>query len=111
MTFELGGIQDPTAQRNFQTLSRLLIDTGGRSVGLRFGADTVTFTASVNSAVKTVTHGLGRTPITVVATASGSLGWNVLRVFNFTATTFDVQGHDTDAARTGSDAIYWVAVG
>lgn len=75
------------------------------------GTDTVTFTASVDSATKTVTHGLRRTPTQVLVTAgSPGTGWTTFFVQNITATTFDVQGHDVDGvARTGAGTFHWLA--
>lgn len=79
---------------------------------VKAGTDTVTFTAATNSAVKTISHGLGRTPLAVAVTgheAPGSGGkW------------YDTSGWDTDSfdvigwfgsAISGTFTFTWVAVG
>lgn len=63
MTVALPHFEDDDARRaNFEALLRRLIDTGGLSVGMRFGTKDATFSAASNTGNVTVTHGLAKTP-------------------------------------------------
>lgn len=112
-------LTDGTATaRNFDKLRTLLIDTGGQSIGLRLGTDTVTYPgATAGSTVKTVTHGLGRIPVYVGPqwVAGGTTGTTYSHTFevsNLTTTTFDVQGFGSSAVAAGQTvAIMWVVIG
>jgi hypothetical protein len=101
------------ADRNFQALARLGIDTGGQSVGIRFGVATLSWTASTDSAVLTVTHGLGRTPVVVVANSFSAASFASVpycTTLSFTSTSFGLAGI-VRAAFTGSTQVCWVAIG
>lgn len=100
-----------TSDRNFQKLQVLVLDTGGASLGLRMGTGSVTFTAANTSAVKVVSHGLGRTPAVVLTTPNANTGF----VFSVTArasTTFSVQGFTTGGGSVTTTVNFdWVAIG
>jgi hypothetical protein len=84
---------------------------GGRS--FTFGTATLTFTASTNSAGITVTHGLGKTPIGVLATGQMAPAFGNIVTPNPTAigaTTFGLSG-EVKTAFTGSIPVFWMAVG
>jgi hypothetical protein len=100
--------------RNFRKLAQLVIDTGGQNVGIRFGNQVLTFPGGgVFTSISTVTHGLGRTPKVVVATANLA----AVTLFAFTyapgATTFNLQGWTPNAAPGAgtTESVSWVAIG
>lgn len=105
---------DTVTDRNFQLLQRLVLDTGGKSVSIRFGASTMAWAASTDSGSKTITHGLGKTPVFVAvfnADTTGSYaGIAAFTTSGVGATTFDTYGR-TPSAITGTKAIYWLVIG
>jgi hypothetical protein len=112
------GRGEAAIQRNFDKLARLVIDTGGRSIGIRFGSGTFTWPgASAFSNVATVPHGLGRAPGAVFITGSSNAGLNAFpdfSVFSFGATTFAAQAGTVDAQNplnTATTNFYWIAIG
>lgn len=113
MTIALEHLADASiADRNFQKLTRLVMDTGGQTAGIRFGATSVVFTA-VATASTTVTHGLGKTPIVALATfdISGTAFHIMAEVFSVGATTFGLQGFLPAGAATTTRTAYWVVIG
>lgn len=98
------------SDRNFQALMRLVLDTGGQSVGARFGSNAVTFTASATSNTVGVTHGLGRLPVACfvsVGTANNlRVGWSSL-----SSTGFNVTGHSAIGAVSGDLTFSWLVIG
>lgn len=104
------------SDRNFQKLMSLVLDTGGQSAGIRFGTDTLTWASGQQfSAAKTVTHGLGRTPLVVLALGNGTGGPNLTTIQAFTigATTFQVQGGFVTGTASGVVTlnIGWAVIG
>lgn len=100
------------AQRNFDTLTRTMLETGGVSASIRFGTKSVSTSASTTGTAS-VTHGMGATPLLVVATALNSTGGltNVC-VDTIGATTFNTSIKFTDGvARTTSITVGWIAIG
>jgi hypothetical protein len=101
------------ADRNFQKLMSLVLDTGGVTAGVRFGVDSMAWTASRDSGPKTITHGLGRTPLVVFVT-NGDTDGSYAGIAAYTAipgaTTFDVYGR-TDGSITETKTIFWIAIG
>jgi hypothetical protein len=98
------------SDRNFQTLQRLVLDTGGITAGIRFAAGTATWTGASTSANVTIPHGLGRTPVYVGTTSRDTL--NEYAVTAADDTNLTVVGYRTDGAVvTASAAFYWVAIG
>ena len=98
---------------DLNTLRSLVIDTGGLSVGVRFGHSSpgVTFTASASTPATTITHGLGKTPAAVFISRDGGAGTGIAwSVDTFTSTTFKVYGSYW-ASISGSAAFYWLAIG
>jgi hypothetical protein len=121
LSLELGGIQNPDILRAFEQVSVqfplrgsslandvLFLAATGTVRKLDFGSNSVVFTANQDSAVKTVSHGLGVVPQAVIATATGSAMF--IRSQALTTTTFDVVGHQRGAV-TETDFFYWVAIG
>jgi hypothetical protein len=110
-------VDDPVVQRNFEALSRRSIDTGGRSLGIRGGTNTVTFPGgSANTDPLTVSHGLERTPTSVQLTAIAATTPVDLFVVSGTedADSFDVRGRMSDGSSPAAAAtqnFYWLALG
>jgi hypothetical protein len=84
---------------------------------IQTGTVTFTFTASTFSAVQTVSHGLGRTPVAVFV-ASWWLpgvadGFSPVKSTTFSGTTFECYGAAGPgyAAFTNSVTTTWIAVG
>lgn len=119
-----------TASDNAETLgsanlvvhaqSRLLLDQEGRSEFLGvvaalgnhkvdFGAGEVVFTASAESALKEVNHGLGVTPSSVMVTGSGFFAiYFVAGEAN--NTRFKVRGFSPGGAFSGNRPFTWLAI-
>lgn len=94
---------------NFVILIKLLIDTGGKRVGMRWGTQAITFTASALSDLPTVTHGLDRIPAIVLAVPNDRT--IVVGPFNKTATTFQVAGSRPTGATTLVVQVDWLVIG
>jgi hypothetical protein len=116
MTIALEQLADGSiADRNFQTLARLVLDTGGITAGVRFGTVTFTWTAAAASATMTVAHGLGRTPIAVFVAdwwiPGTAAGFSPVKSIG--AATFDTRGEVGPAygAISASVTTGWVAIG
>lgn len=107
--------RDPELQRNLDELKGRTIDTGGKSVRLRFGTGTLVYTASQQSATLTVTHGLGTTPVNVQLTpSSAGLGLFAVDLIDGskTSTTFQVAGYIVNGgAVTVNESFDWLAIG
>lgn len=100
-------------ERVRQALQSLVVDTGGQSIGVRFGAASVTWPGgSPFSTAKTVTHGLGRTPVTVLTTPNNSP--STCYVDTVGATTFNITLHTDDGsspAAATTRTVYWLVIG
>jgi hypothetical protein len=95
------------------TLRSLVIDTGGRSIGIRIGSGAATWTASINAAPVSVSHGLGRIPALAAAfPQAGGLGYEIPAT-SLTSTTMTVQGFTTAAnvITLAASPFYWVVIG
>lgn len=94
-------------QRNFDAIAQ-----APRGPIIKAGEETLSF-SSAATATADIAHGLGTTPIAVVATADRSDGagdlWNVA-VGNFDSTEFTVEVSTIDASTSTSAKVYWVAV-
>lgn len=118
MKFTQRQVQDPRAQANFEQLESLwasvlaLPPGGNSSPRVAYGSKALTWTAAVDSAVASVTHGLGRVPTIVVATivATGA-DREFAQVGASTSTAFDLIGSATSGAFTGTRTAYWLAIG
>lgn len=97
-------------RRVIDVLMKLVIDTGGQTVGVRFGVSSVTFTASnVSAAHAGILHGLATTPVVVIATARDpivNIGCN-----GRSATALQFQGTCVTAPITATITLDWVAIG
>lgn len=106
-----------TIDRNFDILRHVAIDTGGLSIGIRFGTGTVTWPGgSVNSDVVTIDHGLATTPrsiqFTPIATATPADIF--VSAGSVTSTTFGARGRTTDGsspAAASTQTFYWLVIG
>lgn len=117
MTVSLEQLADGSvADRNFQALARVVLDTGGITAGVRFGTVTFTFTSSNVSATETVDHGLGVVPI-YAGVASWLLpgvaeGIGSLRRDTLDATSFQCRGFAASySAFTDTVTTSWVVIG
>jgi hypothetical protein len=82
----------------------------GASRKIAFGTTSLTWTAAAQSAVRTVTHGLGVTPLVVLLTFKTSGVVITPHHQNETTTTFDAFGNAT-AAITATVNLDWLAIG
>ena len=105
-TVALGDLATATIQNFLQLAS-------AANVHVAFGSNSVAFTASQTSAVKTVTHGLGTTPTAVLLTANGTGGPTlvVMQAFSIGATTFQMQGSFVSGTGTATVTVGWLAIG
>jgi hypothetical protein len=102
-------------RRTLEWMSRRLVDAGGGAIALRFGVATITWGGGTpNSNVKTVTHGLGRTPVIILVTINAGSVIGPAWTGAPGATTFDVAGrtHDSSnpAAATTTN-VSWLVIG
>lgn len=115
MTISLENLGDGSvADRNFLKLAQLVVDAGGRSIGIRFGSDSLTWPAAgTSSNTKTITHGLGRTPIVVGGWGSDSTTAQFFYCypFTFTSTQFSMRGVAEAAPGVQTKTFTWVALG
>jgi hypothetical protein len=98
-------------QQNFDAISQLSIDTGGQSVGLRFGSAVVSTPGAAAFFDVTVSHGLGTTPVVVVGNTDH--GNYYVSTFTYTATQFTARcGHKNDTVVDPGDFnLRWIAIG
>lgn len=104
------------SDRNFQALARLVPDTGGRSVAMRFGNVTLTWSASTASGNQTPAHGLpaGLTPINVQLTPRSipfAAGVTVTAKCTARGTSTITINAEASSSVTGSVVVDWMAVG
>lgn len=94
-------------QRNFDALAQV-----PQGPTIKAGEETLSFSSAATATVD-IAHGLGTTPVAVVATADRSNGagdlWNVT-VGGFDATEFTVEVSTIDASSSTSAKVYWIAV-
>lgn len=106
-----GGVLD----RNVGRLMSLVPDTGGQTIGLRFGTQTLTWPGSTTTTgSETITHGLGATPVVVLvgiqAESVAVMSW----ANNVGATTFTVAARTGDGTSPAADTtctLAWLAIG
>lgn len=103
-------------QRNFDKLDAEVLGTGGIDAGIRFGTLTLTWPggAAASNAVA-VAHGLGTTPVAVVATSNTTAGTGLIAVVAFfDATTVTLQGETTGGfapLAAATNTVSWIAIG
>jgi hypothetical protein len=102
-------------ERVRQVLQSLVPDTGGRSIGVRFGVSTLTWPGGVaGSSIGTVTHGLGRTPVCVLATVNAGGVAGPAWTGTPGATTFPLAARTADGSSPGAGtttSVSWVVIG
>jgi hypothetical protein len=113
MTIALDHVQEgdwDALNRVVDTLRVLVPDAGTRSVGIRFGTSTVTFTAATTSATTAVSHGLGATPVVVFMQEQDT--FTRYKASAVGASTFTAQGYNTaNVLTTATLTFYWVVIG
>lgn len=120
MEFPVSPVELPDCQLNWEFLKKKIVDTKGLGAGgitsMTFGQSTITFTASVNSAVLTVSHGLGVIPVfvgPVGVVPAGAPNFAVdayVEIGSYNISTFKLFGI-SHTATTGSVTIPWLAIG
>lgn len=90
-----------------------MLDTAGRTMGLRFGSDTLTYTAAAVSAQKTISHGLSRTPTVIFANAKAGAKRHVVNAAGtIDSTSFDLIAETADGGVLSSTiTVYWLVLG
>jgi hypothetical protein len=84
-----------------------LTETAERKIA--FGSTTVEFSASRFSKEKAISHGLGVTPIAVIASAE--FGEIVASTRSYTSTQFSLTAGNWLEALTTTRTIHWIAIG
>src|SRR4051812_14654890 len=108
---------DGALARNFDKLRALVPDTGGHSIGIRFGTQTLTWAGgTTRTGSPVISHGLGKAPVVVFPSCSSPSGtwFPVLVVDTFTATSFTTRGVTSDGSSPGAGTTttaYWLAIG
>lgn len=101
-------------RRNFEKAQVLSVDTGGQSLGVRFGTDTASFSAASNTGSITVAHGLGKTPEFIsVFPALGSVPMFASYIAaSRTDTEFDYRLDTGDGSSVTEDVgVFWMVIG
>jgi hypothetical protein len=105
-----GSISD----RNFQKLMSLVPDSGGQTVGFRFGETSVTYPgASQSATLKTVAHGLGRIPV-VVFTQAFNTTVHLAEPHSKDATNIQITTATRDESSPAGGttaAVFWLVIG
>jgi hypothetical protein len=122
MTIALEQLADGSASdRNFQTLARLVVDTGGRSTGIRWGRVAADGSVLGGSGGFTVTKGatglytvnqaMSTAPIVLVSAGSTGGGYAVKVSPAPTTSGFGVVGFTTTTAANFDGEFHWIAIG
>lgn len=100
-----------SVRRNFERLFQMF-DTGGESVGVRFGLGTDAWPGGADTSTGvTITHGLGREPVAVFTQSTTLVAHcrpTAVDSTGFTATHKTIDGSSPGA---GNANFYWMAVG
>lgn len=109
---------NPTTQRNFEKLAAQFLDTGGQSIGIRFGTQVLSWAGgTARTGSPTISHGLGRVPQVVFVTPQGSPSstWFPIAVGDtLGATTFVMRGVTSDnssPAAATTTTVAWMVIG
>lgn len=81
------------------------------NVRMNFGKTKIETGAEANGWYATVTHGLGRKPIMVVANDATGTFQRIVSTHEFTTTTFKAGVYRADGAKSKSAEINWIAIG
>lgn len=103
-----------TLRRILGLIASSLIDTGGRSIGIRFGSGTVTFPGGAQtSTVMNVSHGLGKTPVCVLLTSqSATVMFEAVAPLSATQIGVEAATRDLSSPVLGTTrSFYWVVIG
>lgn len=123
----LARVADPDVQFNFDQIAQkfplqlqdlatgivLELNVTGTARKVAFGSSSVTWAAATISGQTTVAHGLGSTPVTVIAFGKNPV--NVYTVFSESAaadsTNFYIKGYvASGVAVSASQNFYWLAI-
>lgn len=101
-------------RRAVDTLRSLVPDMGGASLSVRIGVATLTWPGgSQSTSGAVVQHGLGKTPVVVLATVLNPPvdAWSWVQTL--TSTAFTVVGRTSSAAPAGGTTatVSWLAIG
>jgi hypothetical protein len=110
------------AQRNFDVIEALAVTAGDQSAQIRFGTATLTWPGgSPRGDNVSVSHGLARTPVVVLVTASTGVGASTtvfpvvaVRGGTMTSTTVELTAVTSDGsspAAATEATVHWLAVG
>lgn len=100
--------------RVIDRLRSLVLDTGGQSIGVRFGHVTLSWSSSTSAGNQVVAHGLGRTPENVQVTPRSmpfSSGVTVTcKEVSRDATDITINA-EASSSVTGDVVVDWLVVG
>lgn len=107
------------AQRNFEKLAQAVIDMGSEpgtgapvQVGIRFGTKAFTWPGATNIQTFTIDHGLGRTPVVVLAVNGNNNTAGLPRTYSYTATQFTLNViAPSNVTAATADTFHWIAIG
>jgi hypothetical protein len=112
-----GALTAQAIQDNFDALFAGGLETGDRQIAMRFGVSNATYPGgtALGSAL-VVPHGLGRTPVAVVATGKNGTTQGVVAVETeaYSATTFTLRVQDVSGVARAAGwtvPVAWIAVG
>jgi hypothetical protein len=119
MSINLQDLADNSvSDRNFRKLAQLVIDTGGKDIGIRWGSGTWTWPGGqAASSATVVTHGLGRTPVLVGVFSNQDQGATeviIPEAFSYTSTQFSTRGVSRVGTLYGAGTtatFVWLAIG
>jgi hypothetical protein len=118
MTLPLEHVQDgdwAALNRVVDMLRSLVLDTGGRSLGIRVGTATVTFAGASPNGQQTVTHGLGKTPVGFSAILTGADDViPIIQGGTMTSTTFVLVASSKTGVNIAAGqqrTFYWIVLG
>lgn len=105
-------------RRTVDALRSLVLDTGGASIGIRFGVTTISWAGGTPfSSAPTVLHGLGKTPVVVIPKSATFLTGSKFVLVDavlYTSTDFTIQGVTDDRSNPAAAttcSVVWVAIG
>lgn len=98
-----------TSDRNFQKLLKLVVDTGGQSIAVRWGNALMPF-GGTQLANKSVSHGLGVAPVAIFQTFGSTTNIG-LWIYSTTSDATTVSFHGVATANIADTTFYWLVIG
>lgn len=116
MTVALEQLADGSiSDRNFQKLMRIVLDTGGQTIGIRVGTSVLTWAGGnqFTGTLASIAHGLGKTPKVILATPQNPPVNAYAWTGTISSTVFSLTGQTTAAAPVAGTTmtVGWVAIG